>query len=56
MATRNLTRKFVDIRNSAKANRSLNRYHEKDESSDSGLLVFYFFILYYYLLFYIFIL
>mmetsp|Transcript_15906 Transcript_15906/g.16653 ORF Transcript_15906/g.16653 Transcript_15906/m.16653 type:complete len:306 (-) Transcript_15906:188-1105(-) len=38
MATRNLTRRFVDIRNSAKANRSLNRYHEKDESSDSGLL------------------
>jgi hypothetical protein len=38
MATRNLTRHFVDIRNAAKANRSLSRY-EKDESSDSGLLV-----------------
>jgi uncharacterized membrane protein len=38
MATRNLTRRFVDIRNASKANRSLSRY-EKDESSESGLLV-----------------
>jgi hypothetical protein len=39
MTTRNRTSKFVDIRNAAKANRSLNRFSEKDELSDSGLLV-----------------
>ena len=40
MATRNLTRNFVETRNAAKANRHLRGSRDdKDESSDSGLLV-----------------
>jgi hypothetical protein len=40
MATRNLTKKFIDIRNGEKANRTLLRVRESDshEESDSGLL------------------
>jgi len=41
MATRNLTRKFVDIRNAQKANRSLNigkSGSSDEEDFDSGLL------------------
>mmetsp|Transcript_23897 Transcript_23897/g.35070 ORF Transcript_23897/g.35070 Transcript_23897/m.35070 type:complete len:310 (-) Transcript_23897:102-1031(-) len=38
MTTRNLTRRFVEIRNAAKANRTIRSYDSKDESSDSGLL------------------
>jgi len=40
MATRNLTKKFIEIRNSAKANRSLGVHHDDhyDEDGDGGLL------------------
>mmetsp|Transcript_1271 Transcript_1271/g.2070 ORF Transcript_1271/g.2070 Transcript_1271/m.2070 type:complete len:308 (+) Transcript_1271:100-1023(+) len=38
MTTRNLTRRFVEIRNAAKANRTIRSYDGKEESSDSGLL------------------
>ena len=39
MATRNLTKKLVDIRNAAKANRTLRiRGDDGSEESDSGLL------------------
>ena len=37
MTTRNLTRKFVEVRNAAKANRTL-RTPSHDESSDTELL------------------
>ena len=39
MTTRNLTRRFVDIRNAAKANRRIGFNDGREESSDSGLLV-----------------
>jgi len=39
MATRNLTKKLIDIRNAAKANRTLRvRDDTGSEESDSGLL------------------
>ena len=37
MATRNLTKRFVDIRNAAKANRGL-RSNSFDGNDDGGLL------------------
>lgn len=38
MACRNLTKKFVDIRNGAKANRSLAVGHDSNDSTNSTLL------------------
>jgi hypothetical protein len=38
MATRNLTKQFLDIRNSAKANRSLNPDSSDDYDNDGVLL------------------
>ena len=37
MSVRNLTKKFIDIRNGGKANRSLSKDNDSGES-DSGLL------------------
>lgn len=39
MATRNLTRKFLEIRNAAKANRAMRSASKDEENSDSELLV-----------------
>lgn len=38
MAVRNLTKRFVDIRNGAKANKTLRVQDNVSEESDSGLL------------------
>eukprot|EP01036_Dinobryon_divergens_P030635 gene30635-39908_t len=38
MACRNLTKKFIDIRNAAKANRSLRANDDRDSSDESGPL------------------
>jgi uncharacterized membrane protein len=39
MASRNLTRRFIEVRNAAKANRTVRRGSDDPESSDSELLV-----------------
>jgi hypothetical protein len=39
MATRNLTRRFVESRNAAKANRRIGFNDGREDTSDSGLLV-----------------
>lgn len=38
MSVRNLTKRFIDIRNAAKANRSLMKGDNDSGDSDSGLL------------------
>lgn len=38
MSVRNLTKRFIDIRNAAKANRSLLKGDNDSGDSDSGLL------------------
>lgn len=50
MATRNLTKKYIELRNGAKANRSLHGGTFHSEDGDSGLLkvvfeCFFFFVL-----------